>query len=134
MLLLLVNPPRNLNWNLVGILLLKMFYHLSWISFYCNFIITKYTFNLGVFSMGSMYTQHVAFLSIFVDNLFSGMHCQLIYLIEPSIFCCFQSHWLIICGNLCRWDIIAERLGFMLVFGDLVWIPFTFSIQACWIT
>lgn len=30
-----------------------------------------------------------------------------------------------------RWDIIAERLGFMLVFGDLVWIPFTFSIQAC---
>ncbi|KAH9738434.1 Delta(14)-sterol reductase [Citrus sinensis] len=28
------------------------------------------------------------------------------------------------------WDIIAERLGFMLVFGDLVWIPFTFSIQA----
>lgn len=30
----------------------------------------------------------------------------------------------------CRWDIIAERLGFMLVFGDLVWIPFTFSIQA----
>ena len=30
-----------------------------------------------------------------------------------------------------RWDIIAERLGFMLVFGDLLWIPFTFSIQAC---
>ncbi|KAJ0037520.1 hypothetical protein Pint_22255 [Pistacia integerrima] len=29
------------------------------------------------------------------------------------------------------WDIIAERLGFMLVFGDLVWIPFTFNIQAC---
>ncbi|KAF6150367.1 hypothetical protein GIB67_034066 [Kingdonia uniflora] len=29
------------------------------------------------------------------------------------------------------WDIIAERLGFMLVFGDLVWIPFTFSMQAC---
>ncbi|CAG7905822.1 unnamed protein product, partial [Brassica rapa] len=28
------------------------------------------------------------------------------------------------------WDIIAERLGFMLVFGDLLWIPFTFSIQA----
>ncbi|XP_028113691.1 delta(14)-sterol reductase-like [Camellia sinensis] len=27
------------------------------------------------------------------------------------------------------WDIIAEKLGFMLVFGDLVWIPFTFSIQ-----
>ncbi|KAI5664842.1 hypothetical protein M9H77_24165 [Catharanthus roseus] len=31
------------------------------------------------------------------------------------------------------WDIIAERLGFMLVFGDLVWIPFTFSIQAWWL-
>ena len=28
-----------------------------------------------------------------------------------------------------RWDIIAERLGFTLVFGDLVFIPFTFSIQ-----
>ncbi|KAK4755247.1 hypothetical protein SAY87_009004 [Trapa incisa] len=28
------------------------------------------------------------------------------------------------------WDIIAERLGFMLVFGDLLWIPFTVSIQA----
>lgn len=31
-----------------------------------------------------------------------------------------------------RWDIIAERLGFMLVFGDVVFIPFTFSIQACY--
>ncbi len=30
-----------------------------------------------------------------------------------------------------RWDIIAERLGFMLVFGDLVFIPFTFTIQVC---
>ncbi|WRX30135.1 Sterol biosynthesis ERG24/DHCR-like - like 5 [Theobroma cacao] len=27
------------------------------------------------------------------------------------------------------WDIIAERVGFMLLFRDLVWIPFTFSIQ-----
>ncbi|CAJ2672640.1 unnamed protein product [Trifolium pratense] len=32
-----------------------------------------------------------------------------------------------------KWDIIAERLGFMLVFGDLVWIPFTFSIQGWWL-
>ncbi|KAH9310976.1 hypothetical protein KI387_026011, partial [Taxus chinensis] len=31
------------------------------------------------------------------------------------------------------WDIIAENLGFMLVFGDLVWIPFTFSIQGRWL-
>ncbi|KAL6574941.1 hypothetical protein OROMI_012226 [Orobanche minor] len=31
------------------------------------------------------------------------------------------------------WDIIAERLGYMLVFGDLVWIPFTFSIQGWWL-
>ncbi|KMZ75160.1 Delta(14)-sterol reductase [Zostera marina] len=31
------------------------------------------------------------------------------------------------------WDIIAERLGFMLIFGDLVWIPFTFSIQGWWL-
>ncbi|KAL7264882.1 hypothetical protein ACSBR1_002772 [Camellia fascicularis] len=32
-----------------------------------------------------------------------------------------------------NWDIIAEKLGFMLVFGDLVWIPFTFSIQGWWL-
>ncbi|XP_072978221.1 delta(14)-sterol reductase [Typha angustifolia] len=31
------------------------------------------------------------------------------------------------------WDIIAERLGFMLVFGDLVFVPFTFSIQGWWL-
>jgi hypothetical protein len=31
------------------------------------------------------------------------------------------------------WDIIAERLGFMLVFGDLVFIPFTFTIQGWWL-
>ncbi|KAJ8493378.1 hypothetical protein OPV22_015099 [Ensete ventricosum] len=31
------------------------------------------------------------------------------------------------------WDIIAEKLGFMLVFGDLVFIPFTFSIQGWWL-
>ncbi|EPS72564.1 delta14-sterol reductase [Genlisea aurea] len=31
------------------------------------------------------------------------------------------------------WDIIAERLGFMLAFGDLVFIPFTFSIQGWWL-
>jgi hypothetical protein len=30
----------------------------------------------------------------------------------------------------CRWDIIAEKFGFMLIFGDVVFIPFTFSIQA----
>ncbi|KAG5556659.1 hypothetical protein RHGRI_007060 [Rhododendron griersonianum] len=36
-------------------------------------------------------------------------------------------------GIKCRWDIIAEKLGFMLVFGDLVWIPFTFSIQGWWL-
>ncbi|CAI7788074.1 unnamed protein product [Closterium sp. NIES-53] len=31
------------------------------------------------------------------------------------------------------WDIIAENFGFMLVFGDLIWIPFTFSVQAWWL-
>ncbi|BFI11407.1 protein MpFACKEL [Marchantia polymorpha subsp. ruderalis] len=31
------------------------------------------------------------------------------------------------------WDIIAEHFGFMLVMGDVVWIPFTFSIQAWWL-
>eukprot|EP00250_Pteridium_aquilinum_P013483 c21368_g1_i2 orf=292-1428(-) len=31
------------------------------------------------------------------------------------------------------WDIIAEKFGFMLIFGDLVWIPFTFSIQGWWL-
>ncbi|XP_024399116.1 delta(14)-sterol reductase [Physcomitrium patens] len=31
------------------------------------------------------------------------------------------------------WDIIAENFGFMLIFGDLVFIPFTFSIQAWWL-
>uniref|UniRef100_A0A0D9VNI9 Delta(14)-sterol reductase n=1 Tax=Leersia perrieri TaxID=77586 RepID=A0A0D9VNI9_9ORYZ len=31
------------------------------------------------------------------------------------------------------WDIIAERLGFMLVFGDLVFIPYTFTIQGWWL-
>lgn len=31
------------------------------------------------------------------------------------------------------WDVMAENFGFMLVFGDLVWIPFTFSIQAWWL-
>ncbi|XP_020592756.1 delta(14)-sterol reductase [Phalaenopsis equestris] len=31
------------------------------------------------------------------------------------------------------WDVIAESLGFMLVFGDLVFIPFTFSIQGWWL-
>jgi hypothetical protein len=30
----------------------------------------------------------------------------------------------------CRWDIIAEKFGFMLIFGDVVFIPFTFRIQA----
>ncbi|KAH8964632.1 hypothetical protein BDL97_04G077500 [Sphagnum fallax] len=30
----------------------------------------------------------------------------------------------------CWWDIIAEKFGFMLIFGDVVFIPFTFSIQA----
>lgn len=31
------------------------------------------------------------------------------------------------------WDIIAENFGFMLIFGDLAWIPFTFSIQGWWL-
>lgn len=28
------------------------------------------------------------------------------------------------------WDIIAEKFGLMLVWGDIVWIPFVFSVQA----
>ncbi|CAK9207700.1 unnamed protein product [Sphagnum jensenii] len=31
------------------------------------------------------------------------------------------------------WDIIAEKFGFMLIFGDVVFIPFTFSIQGWWL-
>mmetsp|Transcript_15262 Transcript_15262/g.38531 ORF Transcript_15262/g.38531 Transcript_15262/m.38531 type:complete len:427 (-) Transcript_15262:218-1498(-) len=31
------------------------------------------------------------------------------------------------------WDIIAENFGFMLVWGDLVFIPFVFSVQAWWL-
>jgi len=39
--------------------------------------------------------------------------------------------WLVDNGLMafCRWDIIAEKFGFMLIFGDVVFIPFTFSIQ-----
>ncbi|XP_057434553.1 uncharacterized protein LOC130727441 isoform X2 [Lotus japonicus] len=37
-----------------------------------------------------------------------------------------------------RWDIIAEKLGFMLVFGDLVWIDMTQcrqrTVQKMWKT
>lgn len=45
------------------------------------------------------------------------------------LFFPFASVIILFLTILSRWDIIAERLGFMLVFGDLVWIPFTFSIQ-----
>eukprot|EP00761_Pharyngomonas_kirbyi_P004837 gb/GECH01004842.1/.p1 GENE.gb/GECH01004842.1/~~gb/GECH01004842.1/.p1 ORF type:complete len:392 (+),score=77.89 gb/GECH01004842.1/:1-1176(+) len=31
------------------------------------------------------------------------------------------------------WDIIEENFGFMLVFGDYVWIPFVFSLQSLYL-
>eukprot|EP00899_Mesostigma_viride_P017488 jgi/Mesvir1/25740/Mv01920-RA.1 len=34
---------------------------------------------------------------------------------------------------LSTWDIIAEKFGYMLAFGDLVWIPFIFSLQGWWL-
>ncbi len=34
---------------------------------------------------------------------------------------------------LSTWDIIAERFGFMLVWGDLVYVPFLYSMVAWWV-
>jgi protein-S-isoprenylcysteine O-methyltransferase Ste14 len=34
---------------------------------------------------------------------------------------------------LSTWDIRHENLGFMLLFGDVVWVPFTYSLQALWL-
>ena len=31
---------------------------------------------------------------------------------------------------LSTWDVKHERFGWMLCFGDLVWVPFTYSLQA----
>lgn len=30
-------------------------------------------------------------------------------------------------------DIVHDGFGFMLVFGDLVWVPFTYSLQAAFL-
>ncbi|GFQ00092.1 delta(14)-sterol reductase [Phtheirospermum japonicum] len=56
----------------------------------------------------------------------------LLYVLDYFLYEEYMTSTLVHFANV-GWDIIAERLGFMLVFGDLVWIPFTFSIQGWWL-
>ncbi|KAJ4792501.1 Delta(14)-sterol reductase [Rhynchospora pubera] len=73
--------------------------------------------NLSILS--KTYLAGTANLSVFLYQLFCA-----IYVIDYFYHEEFMTS---------TWDIIAERLGFMLVFGDLVFIPFTFSIQGWWL-
>ncbi|KAI0497177.1 hypothetical protein KFK09_020399 [Dendrobium nobile] len=55
---------------------------------------------------------------------FMGIDLKYLYIIDYFFYEEFMTS---------TWDVIAESLGFMLVFGDLVFIPFTFSIQGWWL-
>ena len=51
------------------------------------------------------------------------------------LVCCFQFLYVVDAlwyekAILSTMDIVHDGLGFMLVFGDLVWVPFTYSLQA----
>uniref|UniRef100_A0A804MT40 Delta(14)-sterol reductase n=1 Tax=Zea mays TaxID=4577 RepID=A0A804MT40_MAIZE len=63
-------------------------------------------------------------LSLFAKSYFAGSANLSWYIIDYFVHEEFMTS---------TWDIIAERLGFMLVFGDLVFIPFTFTIQGWWL-
>jgi delta14-sterol reductase len=60
--------------------------------------------------------------------------------ITPQMWC-FVSFWFIYLFThyvkeefmLSTWDIIAENFGFMLVWGDLVYVPFFYSLPGFWI-
>ncbi|XP_020089227.1 delta(14)-sterol reductase isoform X1 [Ananas comosus] len=69
--------------------------------------------------LAKSYLAGTANLSVFLYQLFCAL-----YIIDYFVHEEFMTS---------TWDIIAERLGFMLVFGDLVFIPFTFSIQGWWL-
>lgn len=92
-------------------------------------LIDPFKCNMASFC-GIMYSK-CAQKFILLSNHALYMINQLIYDIDSCVRLNCLFGLLMNLGLFSRWDIIAERLGFMLVFGDLVWIPFTFSIQAC---
>jgi delta14-sterol reductase len=60
--------------------------------------------------------------------------------ITPQMWCFVGFWWAYLFTHyvkeefmLSTWDIIAENFGFMLVWGDLVYVPFLYSLPAWWI-
>jgi Delta14-sterol reductase len=75
-----------------------------------------------------------------IDLSFAAKQYQLLGAVTvPMILICFFQFWYIADyyfheeAILTTWDIKHENFGFMLCWGDLVWVPFTYTIQACYL-
>lgn len=55
----------------------------------------------------------------------------------PLVLVCLFQGWYVVDALiheraiLTTMDITTDGFGFMLVFGDLAWVPFTYSLQVC---
>jgi delta14-sterol reductase len=88
-----------------------------------------------------MFTYHPSLIGVYLLNLsFAYAQYDRHGVITPQMGCYVAFWWAYLFTHyvkeefmLSTWDILAENFGFMLVWGDLVYVPFLYSLPGWWI-
>ena len=94
---------------------------------------------LGVDIKMFMYQPSLIGVNLVVVSFAYAQH-ELYGVITPQMWCFLFFWWTYLFSHyvkeefmLSTWDVIAENFGFMLVWGDLVYVPFLYSLPGWWI-
>ena len=94
---------------------------------------------LGVDLKMFMYQPSLIGVNILILS-FADLQFELHGRLTPQMVCFVGFWWAYLFTHyvkeefvLSTWDIIAERFGFMLVWGDLVYVPFLYSLPCWWL-
>ncbi|GJP43676.1 hypothetical protein CLOM_g3114 [Closterium sp. NIES-68] len=116
--------PAMMGWLLINLSIAAKQHDLLLKSPDHSHAITLASLNLTSILPASIASSSIATLPIITVPMFLYQVFTAIYVLDYFWFEEYMTS---------TWDIIAENFGFMLVFGDLIWIPFTFSVQAWWL-
>ncbi|MBX3245654.1 MAG: hypothetical protein KF901_00585 [Myxococcales bacterium] len=86
-----------------------------------------------------LYQPSLLGLAVIVSAFAFAQHDQYgvvtpeMWLYQAFVWSYLFTHYVAERFMLSTWDILAERLGFMLVWGDLVYVPFLYSLCGWWV-
>ncbi len=82
-------------------------------------------------SLIGLWLMNVAFVSAQLET-YGAVSIQM-WIYQAFVWAYLFTHYVREDFMLSTWDIIAERFGFMLVWGDLVYVPFLYSLCGWWV-